>query len=111
MDNKGKLYSVVLEDDNSLKQLFDRFYVIPKDYSVISAEDRIILEKYHSRLLNQFVADGKNGYIVFRGKKPKKLSEIEIARIKSESQLTQRELAFKYNVGVATINKIINNKY
>lgn len=111
MDTKRKIYSLVSDNDNSLKQMFDRFYIIPKDYSVISPGDKIILEKYHSQLLNQLVSEGGNGYIVFRGKKPKKLSEIEVAHIKADTVSTQRELAFKYNVGVATINKIKNGKY
>lgn len=109
--NEKRFYSLVSENDNSLKQLFDRFYVIPKDFSFIGNEDKIILEKYHLSLLNQLVSEGGNGYIVFRGKKPKKLSEIEIALIKSDNVSTQRELAFKYNVSNATINKIKNNKY
>lgn len=107
----GKTYPIILEDDNSLKQLFDRFYVIPKDYSVISAEDRVVIEKYYVRLLNELVAQGRNGYIVFRGKKPKKLTEIQIKAIRKDTVSTQRELAFKYDVSNATINKIKNGKY
>lgn len=110
MDDKNKIYPIILENDNSLKQLFDRFYVIPKDYS-INPDDRLILEKYQAHLVNEFVAAGKNGYIVFRGKKPKKLTDLDVQRIKNDTQLTQRELALKYNVGVAVINKIKNNKY
>lgn len=109
MDNK--VYPIVLENDNSLKQMFDRFYVIPKDYSVITPEDKIILEKYQSRLANQHVAMGKNGYIVFRGKKPKKLTASQIEEIKADTTSTQRELAFKYDCSHGTIGKIKNNKY
>lgn len=108
--NKGQ-YSIILENDNSLKQLFDRFYVIPKDDSIISKTDRPILDKYSTMLSNELVAQGKNGYIVFRGKKNKKLSLEQINAIKADNVSTQRELAFKYNVGVATINKIKNDKY
>jgi len=111
MDKKERYYSLVSENDNSLKQLFDRFYVIPKDSSFVSAEDKVILEKYHLRLLNQLVSEGGNGYIVFIGKKPKKLGLKDIDAIFSDNISTQRELAFKYNVGVATINKIKNGKY
>jgi phage terminase large subunit len=111
MSKEGKLYTVTSENDNSLKQLFDRFYVIPKDYSVITDADRKIIEHYNSRLVNDLVASGKNGYIVFRGKKPKKLTLQQIEEIKTDGSSTQRELAFKYDVGVATINKIKNGKY
>lgn len=111
MDNKELLYPITFEGDNSLKQFFDRFYVIPKDCSVISPEDRRVFEKYDSRLANTLVSAGKNGYIVFRGKKPKKLTDLEVQLIKNDVESTQRDLAFKYNVGVATINKIKNGKY
>ena len=109
---KGKEYSIVLKDDNSLKQFFDRFYVIPKDFSMFSSSDDIaILEKYQASLSNQLVAEGKNGYIVFRGKKNKKLTPEQVEKIKSDCTSTQRELAFEYGVSNATINKIKNNKY
>lgn len=111
MDDKDRFYPIILEDDNSLKQFFDRFYVIPKDYSFITAEDKKILDKYNTKLYSENVAAGKNGYIVFRGKKPKKLTDLDIQRIKNDTVSSQRALAFKYNVGVATINKIKNNKY
>lgn len=111
MNDNGKLYSVVSENDNSLKQLFDRFYVIPKDYSVITNSDRVIIEKYNSRLINELVSAGRNGYIVFRGKKSKKITPLQIEEIKADNVSTQRDLAFKYDVSNATINKIKNNKY
>ena len=112
MDNKkNKLYTITLGDDNSLKQMFDRFYVIPKDFSVISPEDKIVLEKYQAFLADEYVSMGKNGYIVFRGKKPKKLSASQIEEIKADTTSTQRELAFKYNCSHGTIGKIRNNKY
>lgn len=111
MDSNGKNYSIVKKDDSSLKQFFDRFYVIPKDFEAIAPEDIPILEKYQGKLSNKTVAEGGNGYIVFRGKKPKKLSATQIEEIKADTTSTQRELAFKYNVGNATINKIKNNKY
>lgn len=106
-----KRYQLTNNGDNSLKQLLERFYVIPKDYEVISAEDRATLDKYQGQLSNQLVANGENGYIVFRGVKPKKLSQEQIEEIKADSSSTQRELAFKYNVSNGTINKIKNNKY
>lgn len=111
MSNEGRFYSLVTENDNSLKQLFDRFYVIPKDSSFVSAEDKIILDKYHLKLVNQLVSEGGNGYIVFRGRKPKKLTLKAIDCIVNDENSTQRELAFKYDVSVATINKIKNGKY
>lgn len=111
MDKKERLYSLVSENDNSLKQLFDRFYVIPKDSSFVSAEDKIVLDKYQLKLVNQLVSEGGNGYIVFRGKKPKKMTLKEIDSIINDKISTQRDLAFKYDVSVATINKIKNGKY
>lgn len=111
MSKNDKKYSVVVDGDNSLKQLFDRFYIIPKDYSLIENGDRIILEKYHHHLVDKMVSEGENGYIVFRGKKPKKLSQKEIDEIKKDCNSTQRDLAFKYNVSNSTINKIKNNRY
>ena len=110
MDN-DKYYPIILENDSSLKQFFDRFYVIPKDYSFITPEDKKILDRYNTKLYSENVANGKNGYIVFRGKKPKKLSSIQIDEIKADSSSTQRELAFKYDVGVATINRIKKGNY
>lgn len=111
MDLEKITYSVVKEDDNSLKQFFDRFYVVPKDHVALTSKDRSIIEKYSIRLLNDGVANGLNGYIVFRGKKPKKLDSGQIAEIWADTVSTQRELAFKYGVGVATINKIKKGKY
>ncbi|WP_154698225.1 hypothetical protein [Clostridium botulinum] len=105
-----RICRIVENDDNSLKQMFDRFYVIPKDW-VADADDKLVMEKYCTVLSNEYVAMGRNGYIVFRGKKPKKLTPEQIAEIKSDTVSTQRELALKYNCSHATINKIKNNKY
>lgn len=111
MDNEKIVYKVVTEDDSSLKQFFDRFYVVPKDRVEITDSDRSIIEKHSIHLLNDDVANGLNGYIVFRGKKPKKLNSIQLGEILADTVSTQRELAFKYNVGVATINKIKKGIY
>lgn len=108
---KSKVYKLVTDDDNSLKQLFDRFYVIPKDYKIITDSDREMLEKYRVSLINQLVSEGKNGYIVFRGRKPKKLTPEQIAEIKADSTSTLRQLAFKYGCSHGTIGKIKNGKY
>ncbi|MBN1047083.1 hypothetical protein DVW08_17310 [Clostridium botulinum] len=62
-------------------------------------------------MANEYVAMGKNGYIVFRGKKPKKLSSEQIEEIKSDVSSSQRELGAKYGCSHATINKIKNDKY
>lgn len=110
MDKDG-LYHIILGNDNSLKQFFDRFYIVPRDYENFTELEKGILERYNVTLSNETVAEGKNGYIVFRGKKPKKLTDKQIQEIKTDNVSTQRELSFKYNVGVATINKVKNNKY
>lgn len=104
-------YTVISENDNSLKQFFDRFYVIPKDFSIISPEDRKIIEKYKSELTDKLVSAGKDGYIVFRGNRSKKLNAKQIEEIKADNVSSQRKLALKYNCSHATINKIKNNKY
>lgn len=111
MNENKTICKITLENDNSLKQLFDRFYVIPKSHYKLTVEDREILERYMSRLSSEAVASGLNGYIVFRGRKPKKLTLEQIQEIKADTTSTQRELAFKYDVGNATINKVKNNKY
>ena len=105
-----KIYRMTIDGDNSLKQFFERFYVIPKEINM-SDSDRAVMEKYYTVLANEYVSVGKNGYIVFRGKKPKKLTSEQIAEIKLDTKSTQRELAFKYDCSHATINKIKNNKY
>ncbi|NFE13779.1 hypothetical protein FC753_17625 [Clostridium botulinum] len=105
-----KIYRMTVDGDNSLKQFFERFYVIPKEI-VSNDSDQNVMEKYCTSLVNEYVAMGKNGYIVFRGKKPKKLTSEQIAEIKLDIKSTQRELAFKYDVSATTINKIRNDKY
>ncbi|NFN09989.1 hypothetical protein FDB47_18175 [Clostridium botulinum] len=105
-----KIYRMTVDGDNSLKQFFDRFYVIPKE-AISNDSDRAVMEKYYTVLANEYVSIGRNGYIVFRGKKPKKLTSEQIAEIKANVSSSQRELATKYGCSHATINKIKNDKY
>lgn len=102
--------NLVLKNDKTVKQLFERFYIIKKDNEKLTAEHRAIIEKYVCTLRDQKVIDGKDGYLVCPGMKPKLLTEEQQKRIK-ESTLTQRQLAEIYKVSVSTINKVKNNKY
>lgn len=100
-------YSVVLENDNTLKQFFDRFYVIPKDLKC-SDEELEFLEKYSFELSDPKVREGKDGYIVER--KGKKLSAEQVEQIKNDIG-SYRAKAKKYKVSVGTISKIMNDRY
>lgn len=100
-------YELVLEGDNTLKQFFERFYVIPKDLNWTD-EELVFFSKYSFELSDPRVRAGKDGYIVER--KGKKLSDEEVQIIKNDSG-SQRAKAKKYGLSVGTINKIMNNKY
>lgn len=102
-----KVYSLVLENDKTLKQFFERFYVLPKDIKY-SKKDRDFLEENTFVLRGEDVINGKNGYIVERP--GKKLTREQVEIIKNDTG-SQRAKAKKYNVSVGTINKIMNNKY
>ena len=102
-----KIYSMVLENDKTLKQFFDRFYVLPKDIEC-NEEQRIFLEQNKLVLIGEDVISGKNGDIVERP--AKKLTKEQVEIIKNDTG-SQREKANKYNVSVGTINKIMNDKY
>ncbi|WP_195949272.1 hypothetical protein [Clostridium saudiense] len=104
---EGKVYSVVLKNDKTLKQFFERFYVLPKDIKY-SKEKREFLEENKFVLSGEDVINGKNGYIVERP--GKKLTRDQVEIIKKDTG-SQRAKAKKYNVSVGTINKIMNNKY
>lgn len=106
MTNKDS-YNLVLHNDKTIKQLFERFYIIRKDDEGLTDQDRVIIEKYMCEL-NDGV--GEKTYIIKQGRKPKKLTEEQQKEIK-ESTLTQRELGRIYNVSASTINKVKNNKY
>ena len=102
-----KVYSLVLKNDKTLKQFFERFYVLPKDIKY-SKKQREFLEENKFVLRGEDVISGNNGYIVERP--GKKLTKQQVERIKNDIG-SQREKARKYNVSVGTINKIMNNKY
>ena len=108
---KQKIYDLILDNDNTIKQLFERFYIIPKDKEDITEDEKTILKKHDMKIADKDIAEGRNGYIVIRGRKPKALNEQQAQEIKADNSLTQRDLALKYNVSASTINKIKNNKY
>ena len=120
MDKEDKYRnSLVLPGDNTLKQFFDRFYVIPKDCKF---DNDSILKKYRipKYIIKQFLEEntfslsdprvkaGKDGYIVER--KQKKFTPEEVQAIKNEPG-SYREKAKKYGVSTATIYKIMKDKY
>lgn len=109
MSNKDD-YNLVLENDKTVKQLFERFYIIRKNDENLTDEHKKIIEKYMCYLEDETVIQGKNGYLVYRGVKSKLLTLEQQQEIK-ESILTQKRLAEIYKVSVATINKVKNNKY
>lgn len=97
------------KNDNTLKQFFDRFYVIAKDGEYTSEQIEFLKQKtiYPT---NDKVREGRDGFIVFRGTKKKILTEEQCKEIR-ESNLTQMELSKIYKVSIGTINKVKNNKY
>lgn len=104
---EGKIYSIVLENDKTLKQFFERFYVLPKDINY-SKDKHDFLEANKFVLRGEDVINGKNGYIVERPSK--KLTREQVEIIKNDTG-SQRSKANKYGLSVGTINKIMNNKY
>lgn len=103
-------YPIVLEDDKSLKQFMDRFYVLarePKGYAY-TEEEKKFLEKYCLELSEPREREGKDGFIVYR--KKKKFKPEEVQRIKNEPG-SYREKAKKHNVSLGTIYKIMRDKY
>lgn len=110
IDRKRYKYPIVLEDDNSLKQFVDRFYILPrepKDYPY-NEKELEFLEERCLELSEPLEREGKDGFIVYR--KKKKLTLEEVHKIKNDKG-SQREKAEKYGISVGTINKIMNDKY
>lgn len=105
-------YNITLKNNNTIKQMVDRYYILPKEPKnyEYKEQERDFLESKALKPTSKDVLEGKDGYIVFRGKKPKKLNDDQIQGIQ-ESLLIQRQLAKMYGVSVATINKVKNNKY
>ncbi|HAT4114575.1 TPA: hypothetical protein I9Z66_003015 [Clostridium perfringens] len=105
-------YHITLEDDKTIKQLVERFYIIPRkplEYE-FKKEEREFLEKKAIYPVAKEVKEGKNGYIVFRRNVKKITDEKEIEEIKKDTR-PQRKIAQDHGVSVATINKIKKNKY
>lgn len=107
-ENKEIIYKMTLEHDKSIKQFFDRFYVIPKEE--YTAEQIEFLKQNAVHPTYDEVKEGRNGFIVFRGRKKKILTEDKCREIR-ESNLTQMKLSEIYGVSIGTINKVKNNKY
>lgn len=114
--NKDNRYNIIIysddplqKNDNTLKQFFDRFYVIPKNGEYTEEQIEFLNQKaiYPA---NDKVREGKDGYLIFRGRKKKVLTEEQCKEIR-ESNLTQMQLAKQYKVSIGTINKVKNNKY
>lgn len=105
--SNGARYDLILEDDNTLKTFFERFYVIPKDIA-LTDEERKFLDSKGVYLIGPGTKEGKNGYIVFR--KSKKLSQEQVQQIKNDNR-SYRIIAKEYNVSAGTISKIKNDKY
>lgn len=97
----------LLEGKNTLKNFYEYNYVIPK-CAELPEEIRTFLDKRSFELSSEEVANGKNGYIVFR--KGKKLSDKEVEIIKNDTG-SYRAKAKKYKLSLGTISKIMNDKY
>lgn len=112
-ENKTYNYSLCDDKDNTIKQFFERHWVIPKNPESykFSEEEEQFLKKHMVIPTSENVLNGKNGYIVFRGRRPKKLTDSDIKEIQENTILSQRKLAEKYKVSVGTINRVKNNKY
>lgn len=108
IEDKDSIY-YIRENDNTLKQFFDRFYVLPKEKDY-TKEEIEFLKTNAIYPTDEDVQNGRNGYITFRGKKPKVLTEDQCREI-LESKLSQRQLAEKFKVSVGTINKVLKGKY
>lgn len=108
MTKEEKTYPITLENDKTLKQFFDRFYVISKDIEC-TKEQKEFLAANHLQPIDKNIREGINGYIV-RRKNIKKLSSEEVEKIKNDIG-SYRSKAKKYKVSIGTISKIMNNKY
>lgn len=100
----------------SLKEVSEKYYLIPKGVKYYNANNENITELVESALemldmfeLNYNDEELKNSYIVKR-KSEKKLSDEEVKKIK-ESKGSVREKAKRFGVSIGTISKINNNKY
>lgn len=105
--SEGKYYDLVLENDNTLKTFFERFYVIPREGKEWGEEERRFLENNRIELSGEKAREGKNGYIVFRKYKVDKQKAQDIKNAPG----TQKEKAERYGLSIGTINRIMNDKY
>lgn len=101
-------YTFTNNGDNTLKQFFDRFYVIPRDKQ-FSKEQLQFLEENSFIPADESVLNGKNGYLVFRLNQKKVSKELQEI-IRNDKDL-YRKKAKKYGVSIGTISKIMNDKY
>jgi len=112
MNNKeeNSNYEMVLEDDKTVKQFFDRFYVLPKEPKTYKWTEmqRKFLERHSLELVEELERLGKDGYIVSR--KKKMFNAEQVKQIKNDTG-SYREKAKKYKVSLGTITKIMNGKY
>lgn len=107
---KPAKYKMVLDNDKTVKQFFERFYVIPKEPKNYKWEpdEKKILEAHSLELVEELEILGKDGYIVTR--KKKKLKPEEVEEIKNAPG-SYREKADKYKLSLGTIHKIMRDKY
>lgn len=103
----SKSYYLRSGNDKTLKQFFERFYCIPKE-GKYSESELDFLEKHTCLPTHKLVAEGKDGYIVFRKKKKVSADLIEVIKNDTDSY---RSKANKYNLSLSTIYKIMNDKY
>lgn len=107
-----KVYRITLENDKTLKQMVERYYLIPREpigYSFSEKEKEFLQSKALYPTFKE-VKEGKNGYIVFR-KNIKKITDIEeLEEIKADTRPV-RAIAKEHAVSIATISKIKNDKY
>lgn len=103
-------YPIVLENDKSLKQFMERFYVLPREPKgyTYTEEQKKFLEENFLVLTEELTREGKDGFIVYRKKKKFKPEEVE--RIKNDTG-SYRSKAKKYKVSLGTIYKIMKDKY
>lgn len=103
-------YKMVLDNDKTVKQFFERFYVIPKEPKNYKWEpnEKKFLEEHSLELVEELERLGKDGYIVTR--KKKKLKPEEVEKIKNDIG-SYRDKAEKYKLSLGTIHKIMRDKY
>ena len=97
----------LFEGKNTLKNFYEYNYVIPKCVE-LPEEIRTFLDKNSCKLSCEEVANGKDGYIVFRP--DKKLTKEQVEEIKNDTG-SYRARAKKYKLSLGTISKIMNDKY